>query len=50
MDTSGVHVIREKDRRGEIVLGHRTEIRSRWTTGNLAFHTPAAFGRLRLEE
>ncbi len=25
----------EKDRRGEIVTGHRTEIRSRWTTGNL---------------
>jgi hypothetical protein len=25
----------EKDRRGEIVPGHRTEIRSRWTTGNL---------------
>ncbi len=25
----------EKDRRGEIVPGHRTEIRSRWTAGNL---------------
>jgi hypothetical protein len=31
-------VVAEKDRRGTVVAGHRTEIRSRWTTSHLYLH------------
>jgi hypothetical protein len=41
-------VIADKDRRGEAVPGHRTEVRSRWTPGNLYLLFIAPYEQLNL--
>jgi Carbohydrate family 9 binding domain-like len=42
-------VIADRDRRGEPVPGHRTEIRSRWTPGNLYLLYVAPYEQLNLK-
>jgi Carbohydrate family 9 binding domain-like len=42
-------VVAEKDRRGQVVAGHRTEIRSRWTPENLYLLFVAPYEELNLK-
>jgi hypothetical protein len=42
-------VVAERDRRGQPVAGHRTEIRSRWTPGNLYFLFISPYEQLHLK-
>ena len=42
-------VIAERDRQGQPVAGHRTEVRSRWTNGNLYFLFTCPYEQLNLK-